>query len=70
MERNREDIENHVNTLNESLRKELTNSLTTLAGYLESLSNGFVQNYTEVAGSYTQAIAELRQFADVHNRTS
>lgn len=70
VERNREDIENHVNTLNESLRKELTNSLTTLAGYLESLSNGFVQNYTEVAGSYTQAIAELRQFVDVHNRTS
>ena len=70
VERNREDIENHVNTLNESLRKELTNSLTTLAGYLESLSNGFVQNYTEVASSYTQAIAELRQFVDVHNRTS
>ena len=70
VERNREDMENHVNTLNQSLREELTKSLTTLAGYLESLSNGFVQNYTEVASSYTQAIAELRQFVDVHNRTS
>ena len=69
VERNREDMENHVNTLNQSLREELTKSLTTLAGYLESLSNGFVQNYTEVASSYTQAIAELRQFVDVHNRT-
>ena len=68
VERNREDIENHVNILNESLRKELANSLTTLAGHLESLSNGFVQNYTEVASSYTQAIAELRQFVDAHNR--
>ena len=68
VERNREDIENHVNILNKSLREELANSLTTLAGHLESLSNGFVQNYTEVASSYTQAIAELRQLVDVHNR--
>ena len=68
VERNKEDIENHVNILNESLREELANSLTTLASHLESLSNGFVQNYTEVANSYTQAIAELRQFVDVHNR--
>ena len=68
VERNREDIENHVKILNESLRQELANSLTTLAGHLESLSNGFVQNYTEVASSYTQAIAELRQLIDVHNR--
>ena len=70
VERNREDMENHVNTLNQALREELTKSLTTLAGYLESLSNGFVQNYTEVASSYTQAIVELRQFVDAHNRTS
>ena len=70
VERNREDMENHVNTLNQSLREELTTSLTTLAGYLESLSNGFVQNYTEVASSYTQAITELRRFVDAYNRTS
>ena len=57
VERNKEYIENHVNTLhsaalrtevdtlNESLRKELTESLTTLAGHFESLSNGFVEDY-------------------------
>ena len=67
MERNREDIENHVNalhsalreevnTLNESLEKELATSLQTLAGHFESLSNGFVNNYTELVEPYTQVI--------------
>ena len=68
VERNREDIENHINILNKSLREELANSLATLAGHLESLSNGFVQNYTELANSYTQAIVELRQFVEVPNK--
>ena len=75
VERNKEDIENHVNTLhgelrkevntlNESLREELTNSLQTLAGYIERLSKGFVNNYTELVESYTQALDVLRQIID------
>ena len=59
VERNKEDIENHVNTLHSALRKEvdtfnksleeeLAKSLTTLAGYLQSLSEGFVKNYEEL----------------------
>ena len=75
IERNREDIENHintlhgslrkeVNTLNESLGKELTNSLQTLAGHFESLSNGFVKNYTELVVPYTQVLTALQQLVD------
>ncbi|RKU19007.1 hypothetical protein C6501_01665 [Candidatus Poribacteria bacterium] len=75
VERNKEDIENHVNilhgdlrkevnTLNESLRAELTNSLQTLAGNIESLSNGFVDNYQELAGHYAQALTALTQFVN------
>ena len=75
MERNREDIENHVNTLhsalrkevntlNESLGKELADSLQTLAGHFESLSNGFVKNYTELVVPYTQVLTALQQLVD------
>ena len=75
VERNREDIENHVNvlhtalrkevnTLNESLEEELTNSLQTLAGHFESLSNGFVNNYTQLVGPYTQVVTELQQLVN------
>lgn len=79
VERNREDIENHVNvlhsalrkevnTLNESLEKELTTSLQTLAGHFESLSNGFVNNYAELVGPYTQVITELQQLVNASRR--
>ncbi len=75
VERNREDIENHVNvlhnalrkeinTLNESLETELANSLQTLAGHFESLSNGFVNNYAQLVGPYTQVITELQQLVN------
>ena len=75
VERNKEEIENHVNTLhgelrkevntlNESLRKELTESLTTLAGHFESLSNGFVDNYTQLVVPYTQTLQALKQLVD------
>lgn len=75
VERNREDIENHVNvlhnalrkeinTLNESLETELANSLQTLAGHFESLSNGFVNNYRQLVGPYTQVITELQQLVN------
>ena len=75
VERNKEDIENHVNTLhsalrkevdtlNESLRKELTESLTTLAGHFESLSNGFVDNYTQLVVPYTQVLNALTQLVN------
>ncbi len=73
------DVENHVNilhnalrkevnTLHESLEKELDISLQTLAGYFESLSNGFVNNYTELIASYTQIIAELQQLVNASRR--
>ena len=79
VERNREDIENHidalhsdlrkeVNMLNESLEKELTTSLGTLAGHFESLSNGFVDNYTQLTVPYTQVLADLRQLVDASRR--
>ena len=79
MERNREDIENHVNTLhsalrkevntlNESLEKELTTSLQKLAGHFESLSNGFVKNYTELVVPYTQVLTELQQLVNASRR--
>jgi len=79
VERNREDIENHVNTLhsalrqevntlNESLSTELANSLKKLAGYFESLSKGFVKNYTESLEQYTQALAALQQLVDASRR--
>ena len=79
VERNREDIENHVNilhtalrkevnTLNESLEEELTTSLQTLAGHFESLSNGFVNNYTQLVGPYTQVVTELQQLVDASRR--
>lgn len=75
VERNKEDVENHVNvlhsalrkevnTLNESLEKELTTSLQTLAGHFESLSNGFVNNYTQLVAPYTQVITELQQLVN------
>ena len=79
VERNREDVENHVNilhnalrqevnTLNESLTKELDASLRTLAGYFESLSNGFVNNYTALVDSYTRVITELQQLVNASRR--
>ena len=79
VERNREDIENHVNTLhsalrkevntlNESLEKELATSLQTLAGHFESLSNGFVNNYTQLVAPYTQVITELQQLVNASRR--
>ena len=79
VERNREDIENHVNilhtalrkevnTLNESLEEELTTSLQTLAGHFESLSNGFVNNYTQLVGPYTQVVTELQQLVNASRR--
>ena len=79
VERNREDIENHVNvlhtalrkevnTLNESLEEELTTSLQTLAGHFESLSNGFVNNYTQLVGPYTQVVTELQELVNASRR--
>ncbi|MDE0009612.1 MAG: MotA/TolQ/ExbB proton channel family protein [Candidatus Poribacteria bacterium] len=79
VERNREDIDNHVNTLhsalrkevntfNESLEKELATSLQVLAGHFESLSNGFVNNYRELVGPYTQVIVELQQLVEASRR--
>ncbi len=80
VERNREDIENHtntlhsalrreVNTLNESLEKELTTSLQKLAGHFESLSNGFVKNYTELVAPYTQVLTALQQLVEASRRS-
>ena len=79
VERNREDIENHVNTLhsalrkevntlNESLEKELSTSLQALAGHFESLSNGFVKNYTELVVPYTQVLTALQQLVEASRR--
>ena len=79
VERNKEDIENHVNTLhsalrkevntlNESLEKALETSLQTLAGHFESLSNGFVKNYTELVMPYTQVLTSLQQLVDASRR--
>ena len=79
VERNREDIENHINALhndlrkevnmlNESLEKGLTTSLQTLAGHFESLSNGFVNNYGELTGSYTQVLTALQQLVEASRR--
>ena len=79
VERNREDIENHVNTLHSALRKEvntlteslekaLATSLQQLAGNFESLSNGFVKNYTELVAPYTQVITELQQLVNASRR--
>ena len=79
VERNREDIENHINALhsdlrkevnmlNESLEKELTTSLGTLAGHFESLSNGFVDNYRELTVPYTQVLTALQQLVEASRR--
>ena len=79
VERNREDIENHINALhsnlrkevnmlNESLEKELTTSLGTLAGHFESLSNGFVNNYRELTGPYSQVLTELQGLVEASRR--
>ena len=79
VERNREDIENHVNTLHSALRKEvntlteslekaLATSLQQLAGNFESLSNGFVKNYTELVGPYTQVLTALQQLVEASHR--
>lgn len=79
VERNREDIENHINALhsdlrkevnmlNESLEKELTTSLGTLAGHFESLSNGFVDNYRELTGPYTQVLTQLQGLVEASRR--
>ena len=79
VERNREDIENHVNTLHSALRKEvntlteslekaLATSLQQLAGNFESLSNGFVNNYTQLVAPYTQVITELQQLVNASRR--
>ncbi len=75
VERNKEEVEKHVNTLHSafqerikaldiSLERELTKSLQTLAGHFESLSNGFVSNYTELVGPYTQVLTALTQFVN------
>ena len=75
VERNKEDIENHVNilhgalrkevdTLNKSLQEELAKSIQTLADHLVSLSNGFVENYTELVVPYTQTLQALKQLVD------
>ena len=68
VERNREDMENHVKILHTELRKELAESLTKLAGYLDSLSTGFVDNYGRLTGSYTQAMAQIEQLLEAHRR--
>lgn len=68
VERNREDMENHVKILHTELRKELAESLTKLAGYLDSLSTGFVDNYGRLTGSYTQAMAQIEQLLETHRR--
>lgn len=68
VERNGEDMKNHVNRLNQDLHKELERSLSTLAGYFESLSEGFVKNYAELTRHYTQAIAELQKSVDASRR--
>ena len=79
VERNREDIENHINALhsdlrkevnmlNESLEKELTTSLGALAGHFESLSNGFVNNYRELTVPYTQVLTALQQLVEASRR--
>ena len=79
VERNKEDVENHVNilhgalrkevnTLNESLERELTTSLQNLAGHFESLSNGFVKNYTELVVPYTQVLTALQQLVEASRR--
>ena len=68
VERNGEDMKNHVNQLNQDLHKELAGSLSTLAGHFESLSKGFVQNYAELTEHYTRVIAELRKLVDASRR--
>lgn len=75
VERNREDIENHVNilhsalrkeitTLSESLQEQLSESLKILAGNIESLSNGFVENYTQLLDPYTKSLTALQGLVD------
>jgi len=77
VERNKEEVERHVNTLHSafqdrikaldrSLEEELTKSLQTLAGNIESLSNGFVDNYAELVEKFTQALAAGQQLTDVN----
>ncbi len=79
VERNKEDIENHVDvlhtylrsqvkTLDEVLSKELENSLKILAGNITSLSDGFVDNYNELIGPYTQALTSLQQLVNASRR--
>ena len=68
VEKNGEDMINHVNQLNRDLREELARSLSTLAGHFESLSNGFVGNYAELTKHYTQAIAELQESVGASRR--
>ena len=69
VERNREDMENHVKILHTELRKELAESLTKLAGYLDSLSTGFVDNYGSLTQSYTLAMAQIERLLEAHQRT-
>ena len=65
VERNREDMRNHVDILHSSLRQELNDSVQKLASYLESLSEGFVENYEKVAGIYTQALVPIQELIEV-----
>ena len=71
VDRNRDDITNHVdvlhtalrkevNTLNNALEEELGKSLRTLAGHFESLSNGFVQNYSELMERFNEVMPSQR----------
>ncbi len=68
VERNKEDMKNHVDSLDKALREELAESLSRLAGYFEELSKGFVQNYGELTGHYTEVINELRDFVNATRR--
>ena len=79
VERNKEDVENHVNTLhralreevntlNESLQQELANSLITLAGHIECLSTGFVNNYRQLVVPYTEVLTALQELVEASRR--
>lgn len=64
VEMNKDDMKNHVDTLDSALRKELKTSLQALAGNLQSLSNGFVKNYEKLVEPYTQVLTELQKLVN------
>ena len=68
VERNKEDMKSHVNTMHEAIGKEVTESIRKLAGYYSSLSEEFVKNYTELIENYGRAVAEMQRALETHQQ--